>query len=60
MPNKWDNTMKAYAKKYSISVLDDKKAYKSVNQLSNEIYNHEKKNRPPKPFYPFLNIKETK
>jgi len=56
MPNKFKNTIKAYAKKYDISVVDDNK-FKSVNRLSNEIYDYEKKNRPAKPMYPFLDIK---
>lgn len=54
--NEWKNTIKAYAKRYEISVMEGDK-HKSVNRLSNEIYNYEKKNRPPAPMYPFLNIK---
>lgn len=59
MPKKsseWNNTIKAYAKKYNISVMSGDN-YKSVNRLSNEIYNYEKKNRPSKPMYPFLAVK---
>jgi hypothetical protein len=53
---KFKNTIKAYAKKYNISVIDDEK-FKSVNRLSNEIYDYEKKNHPHLPMYPFFNIK---
>ena len=53
--SKYKNTIKAYAKKYDISVVDDEK-FKSVNRLSNEIYDYEKKNRPAKPMYPFFRL----
>ena len=52
--NKWSNTIKHYAKIYEISVLDDKGRMKSVNQLSNEIYDYERRNRPSDGMYPFL------
>ena len=59
MPKKsseWNNTIKAYAKRYDISVMTENKP-KSVNHLSNDIYEYEKKNRPTRPMYPFLEIK---
>jgi len=56
MPKTFNNTIKAYAKRYKITTMDEDK-HKSVNRLSNEIYDYEKKNRPPKPMYPFLEIK---
>jgi hypothetical protein len=52
--NKWSNTIKHYAKIYEISVLDDKGKMKSVNQLSNEIYDYERRNKPSDGLYPFL------
>jgi len=52
----WDNTLKSYAKKYDITVLNDDGTFKSVNTLSNEIYKYEKKNRPINPYYPFLRL----
>ena len=55
--NKWENTIKHYAKLYEISVLDSKGKMKSVNHLSNDIYEFEKKNRPIDGLYPFLKIK---
>lgn len=51
----WNNTIKAYAKKYNISTIKGDRP-KSVNQLSNEIYTYEKNNRPNNPMYPFLNL----
>jgi hypothetical protein len=54
----WNNSIKSYAKKYKISVLDENGHYKSVNQLSNEIYEYEKENRPKNPLFPFLDIKD--
>lgn len=54
--NIWDSSLKAYAKKYDISVLDDKGKFKSVNALSNDIYKYEKEHRPIDPFYPFLRL----
>jgi hypothetical protein len=55
--NKWSNTIKHYAKIYEISVLDDKGRMKSVNQLSNEIYDYERRNKPPGGMYPFLTMR---
>lgn len=55
--NKWENSIKHYAKIYEISVIDDKGRLKGVNQLSNEIYNHERTNKPKDALYPFLEIK---
>jgi len=57
--NKWGNTIKHYAKVYEISVLDDKGRMKSVNQLSNEIYDFERRKKPSEALYPFLSVKET-
>jgi hypothetical protein len=57
MPKKdYNNTIKAYAKKYNISTIEKDKL-KSVGKLSNEIYSYEKQNRPNNPMYPFLNLK---
>lgn len=52
--NKWGNTIKHYAKIYEISVLDEKGKPKSVNMLSNEIYDYERRNKPPDGLYPFI------
>ena len=52
----WDSSLKSYAKKYEISVINDDGTFKSVGALSNEIYKYEKENRPINPFYPFLNM----
>jgi hypothetical protein len=54
--NKWDNTIKHYAKIYGITVLDNKGKMKSVNHLSNDIYDYERRNRPTDGLYPFLKI----
>ena len=57
MPKReWNSTIKAYAKKYGISTIQNDNP-KSVNKLSNEIYTYEKSNRPSNPMYPFLNLK---
>jgi predicted adenine nucleotide alpha hydrolase (AANH) superfamily ATPase len=51
---------KDYASKYGISVIDpkykpnDKKYYRNVNTILNEIYNYERSNRPSNPLYPFF------
>jgi hypothetical protein len=55
--NKWDNTIKHYAKIYEISTINERGIPKGVNQLSNEIYAFEKANKPKDAFYPFLEIK---
>jgi hypothetical protein len=54
--NEWNNTIKAYAKRYDISVMEGSN-FKSVNKLSNDIYEYEKNNKPNNPMYPFLNVK---
>jgi len=56
--NKWGNTVKHFASLYEISVLTDKGMPKSVNQLSNEIYQFEKENKVDEGLYPFLKIKK--
>jgi hypothetical protein len=58
--NKFENTIKHYAKIYEISVLDEKGRMKSVNHLSNDIYDYERRNRPPDGLYPFLKIENKK
>lgn len=45
--------LKYYAKKYGISVLKGKK-FKSVNQLSNDIYKYEVSRGIKNGLYPFL------
>ena len=53
------NTLKDYAKKYSISVLDDKGNFKNIARLSLDIYNYEKENQKTiigRAYYPFLKI----
>ena len=55
--NKWGNTIKHYVKTYEISTLTNKGVPKSVNQLSNEIYDYERRNLPDNGLYPFLKIK---
>ena len=55
--NKWENTIKHYAKVYEISTIGKRGSPKSVNQLSNEIYAYEVENRPKEGMYPFLHSK---
>lgn len=50
-----DKTIKYYAKKYKISVMDGKR-YKSVNELSTAIYLYELENQVGDGMYPFLYI----
>lgn len=57
MPNDKFKNIKYYAKLYDISVLNDKGKYKSVNQLSLDIYEYEKRNNVKNGLYPFLYIK---
>jgi hypothetical protein len=45
--------LKEYAKKYGISVMKKGK-FKTVNQLSNDIYRYEVDRGVKKGFYPFL------
>tara|TARA_R110000764_G_scaffold238525_1_gene335784 strand:- start:1622 stop:1810 length:189 start_codon:yes stop_codon:yes gene_type:complete len=54
------HTLKEYAKKYRISVLDDKGKFKTTNQLSLDIYNYEAANQKDikhRTYYPYLKIK---
>lgn len=60
--NKKLKSYKDYASKYDISTIkfDKKKneiVSKSVNELLNEIYNYERKNKVKDGLYPFLYIK---
>lgn len=48
--------IKYYAKMYGISVLKPNGKRKSVNQLSNEIYEYEKRYNVKNGLYPFLYI----
>ena len=53
-------TLKKYAKKYKISVLNADGSFKSVNKLSLDIYEYERDNQKElkgKTYYPFLKIK---
>ena len=55
-------TLKEYAKKYRISVLRPNGSFKSVNELSLDIYEYERDNQSKiktKTYYPFLRIKQT-
>ena len=52
-------TLKEYAKKYKISVLNPDGSFKSVNKLSLDIYDYERENQKDlksKTYYPFLRI----
>jgi hypothetical protein len=52
-------TLKDYAKKYKISVLNSDGTFKSVNKLSLDIYDYERNNQKKlkgKTYYPFLRI----
>ncbi len=53
--DKYQN-VKYYAKLYGISVLKDNGKHKSVNELSNDIYEYEKTNYVENGMYPFLKI----
>ena len=46
-------SLKYYAKKYGISVMKNNKP-KSINQLSNDIYNYELDRKVKGGLYPFL------
>jgi hypothetical protein len=55
-------SIKYYAKVYGISVLGEPsksgfRDFKSVNKLSNDIYEYERANNVKNGMYPFLNIK---
>lgn len=49
--------VKFYAKIYGISVLKNNGKFKSVNELSNDIYEYELLNQVENGMYPFLKIK---
>lgn len=57
MPNDKFKNIKHYAKLYDISVLKENGTPKSVNQLSLDIYEFEKKHNVKNGLYPFLYIK---
>ena len=48
--------IKHYAKVYSISVLKENGKHKSVNELSQDIYEYEKEHNIKNGMYPFLYI----
>lgn len=52
--------LKEFAKKYGISVLREDKSFKSINELSIDVYEYEVSNQRKiqKPYYPFLKIKK--
>lgn len=56
MPNDKFKNIKHYAKVYGISVLKDGKQ-KTVNQLSLDIWDYERKHKVNNGLYPFLNIR---
>lgn len=49
--------VKYYAKIYGISVLKPNGKFKSVNELSNDIYEYELEKQVNDGMYPFLKIK---
>lgn len=53
------STLKDYASRYGISVLDAKGEFKTINQLSIDIYKYEVENAKTlkDTYYPFLRIK---
>lgn len=53
-------TLKEFAKKYGISVLREDGSFKSVNELSIDVYEYELEyqRKLDKPYYPFLKIKK--
>jgi hypothetical protein len=54
MNKKFDfGNLKEYAKRYGISVMKKGK-FKTVNQLSNDIYRYEVDRKTKGGFYPFL------
>lgn len=55
MPKKEEKAPKYYAKKYNISVLEQGEP-KSINKLTLDIYEYEKKNQVEKGLFPFLKI----
>jgi len=57
MPSDKFKNIKHYAKLYGISVLNDSGKHKSVNKLSVDIYDYERKNNVKNGLYPFLRIK---
>lgn len=52
--------LKEFAKKYGISVLREDGSFKSINELSIDVYEYEVVNQRKieKPYYPFLKIKK--
>lgn len=53
------NTLKDYAKKYKISVLNADGTFKTINKLSLDIYDYERENQGKlkgRTYYPFLRI----
>jgi len=54
------HTLKEYAKKYQISVLDAKGNPKTTSRLSLDIYEYEVANQKDlkTPYYPFLKIRK--
>ncbi len=55
-------TLKEFAKKYRISVLRPNGSFKSVNELSIDVYEYERDNQSKiktKTYYPFLKISKT-
>jgi hypothetical protein len=54
------HTLKEYAKKYGISVLDTKGNPKTTSRLSLDIYEYEVLNQKDlkQPYYPFLKIRK--
>lgn len=52
--------LKEFAKKYGISVLQEDGSFKSINELSIDVYEYEVVNQRKieKPYYPFLKIKK--
>lgn len=52
--------LKEFAKKYGISVLREDRSFKSINELSIDVYEYEVVNQRKieKPYYPFLKIKK--
>ena len=57
MPSDKFKNIKHYATLYGISVLNDSGKHKSVNKLSVDIYDYERKNSVKNGLYPFLRIK---
>ena len=47
---------KYYASKYGISILTNGR-HKSVNELSLDIYEYERKHQPNDPLFPYIKIR---